>query len=79
MLYPKNNEKFSEELFRNPANEYRGVPFWSWNCKLRKDLLEKEIIHMKEMGFGGYNMHPRVGLETPYLSDEFMDMVRFCV
>lgn len=33
---------------------------------------------MKEMGFGGYNMHPRVGLETPYLSDEFMDIVRFC-
>ena len=33
---------------------------------------------MKKMGFGGYNMHPRVGLETPYLSEEFMDIVRFC-
>lgn len=79
MLYPKNNEKLSKELFEKPTGEYRGVPFWSWNCRLRKDLLEKEIVHMKEMGFGGYNMHPRVGLETPYLSDEFMDMVRFCV
>lgn len=78
MLYPKNKENFSEELFENPTSEYRGVPFWSWNCRLRKDLLEKEIDCMKKMGFGGYNMHPRVGLETPYLSDEFMDIVRFC-
>ena len=46
MLYPKNKENFSEELFEKPTNEYRGVPFWSWNCKLRKDLLGKEIDHM---------------------------------
>ena len=67
------------ELFKIPTSEYRAAPFWSWNCELRKDLLGKEIEYMKEMGFGGYNMHPRVGLATPYLSDEFMDIVRFCV
>lgn len=80
MFYPKNGDAvLSPELFKNPTSEYRAAPFWSWNCELRKDLLGKEIEYMKEMGFGGYNMHPRVGLATPYLSDEFMDIVRFCV
>ena len=31
------------------------------------------------MGFGGFHMHSRTGRGTPYLSDEFMEMVRFCV
>ncbi len=80
MFYPKNSEAaLSRELFKNPTNEYRAVPFWSWNCELKKDMLAKQIGYMKEMGFGGYDMHPRIGLATPYLSDEFMDIVRFCV
>ena len=31
------------------------------------------------MGFGGFHMHPRTGLATPYLGDEFMDAVRACM
>lgn len=31
------------------------------------------------MGFGGFNMHPRQGLVTKYLSDEFMDCVKACI
>lgn len=80
MFYPKNGEAtLSRELFKSPTSEYRAVPFWAWNCELKKELLEKEIEYMKEMGFGGYNMHSRIGLATPYLSDEFMDAVRACV
>lgn len=30
------------------------------------------------MGFGGFHMHPRTGLDTEYLGDEFMEMVRAC-
>lgn len=29
------------------------------------------------MGFGGAHLHPRTGLETPYLSDEFMELVKY--
>ncbi len=80
MLYPKRSEKTLDiKLFQNPTREYRAAPFWSWNCKLTKELLEKEIEYMAKMGFGGYYMHPRVGLATPYLSDEFMEMVRVCL
>ena len=80
MLYKKNLEKtLSPELFRSPTSEYRGTPFWAWNCHLEKDELLRQIDVMKEMGFGGAHMHVRTGLDTPYLSDEFFDLISACV
>ena len=80
MLYKKNTEKsLSSELFRNPTSEYRGTPFWAWNCKLEKDELCRQIDVFKEMGLGGFHMHVRTGMATPYLSDEYMDIVKCCV
>lgn len=77
MLYPKNNENIlPEELFKNPTAEYRGTPFWAWNCKLEKDLLLREIDELKEMGMGGFHIHCRSGLETEYLGKEYMELVR---
>ena len=79
MMYPESkSDSLSQALFANPSSEYRGAPFWSWNGKLENGLLGREIDCLKQMGFGGFYMHPRVGLATPYLSDEFMDRVRFC-
>ena len=80
MLYKKKVEKeLTKELFKNPTAEFRATPFWAWNCELKPELLKKEIEYMKEMGFGGFHMHSRVGLGTPYLSDEFMGVVKDCV
>jgi len=80
MLYKKKSEKtLTNELFKNPTSEYRAAPFWAWNCELDADLLKKEIEYMKEMGFGGFHMHPRVGMSTKYLSDDFMALIRECV
>ena len=80
MFYPKNLSKtISEELFKNPTAEYRATPFWAWNTKLDQGLLNKEIDCMKEMGFGGFHMHTRVGMSTKYLSEEFMQFIKNCV
>ncbi len=80
MLYKKNREKeLSDDLFRNPTSEYRGTPFWSWNCKMTPEILEKQIGYLKEMGYGGFHMHSRAGMDNPYLSDEFMGLVKACV
>jgi hypothetical protein len=77
MLYPKNSEKqLQKELFKNPTAEYRGTPFWSWNCKLDKELLLREIDQLKEMGMGGFHIHSRSGMATEYLGDEFMELVK---
>ncbi len=80
MLYKKNNtQKLDKELFKNPTSEYRGAPFWAWNCELEEDELLRQIEYLKEMGMGGFHMHTRSGMETTYLSDEFMKLVKSCV
>ena len=80
MLYPKNKEAhLSDALFKNPGCEYRGTPFWAWNGKLNKEELHEQIQNFKKMGLGGFHMHVRTGMDTPYLSKEFMDYIRFCV
>lgn len=79
MLYKKNTApSLDPELFRNLTSEYRGAPFWSWNTKLEKEELMRQIGCLKEMGMGGFHMHSRTGLATEYLSDEFMDLVKAC-
>lgn len=80
MFYKKNTEKkLREELFKNPTCEYRGTPFWSWNCKLEENVLRRQIGYLKEMGFGGFHMHSRVGMASTYLGEEFMNNVKACV
>ena len=79
MLYPKAKEdELSEELFKNPTSEYRGAPFWAWNCELEEDELLRQIECLKEMGFGGFNMHARPGLVTEYLGKDFMELIKSC-
>ncbi len=80
MIFPQNAEKeLSYELFKNPTAEYRGLPFWSWNCKLNKATIDEQLEIFKEMGFGGVVIHPRDGLDTEYLGEEFMEMIKHTV
>jgi hypothetical protein len=79
-LYPKNSSPaIDPALFANPTAEYRGTPFWSWNCKLDRARLLRQIEHLKAMGMGGFHIHSRVGLATEYLGEEFLGHVRACV
>lgn len=75
MLYKKNEQEFSEELFRNPGAEYRGVPFWAWNTKMTKEDVDNCLDAFRTMGMGGCFLHSRTGMDIPYLSDEFMDLI----
>ena len=53
MLYKKNQSAtLDAALFANPTEEYRGTPFWAWNCKVTPDLITRQIGYLKEMGFG---------------------------
>ncbi|MGE4490565.1 MAG: glycosyl hydrolase [Kiritimatiellales bacterium] len=69
---------FMDEQFKNPGVEWRGKPFWAWNGKLEKDELLRQIHVMKDMGFGGFFMHSRTGLETEYLGDEWFELINAC-
>ena len=79
MLYKKSaDEKLDLKLFENPTAEYRGAPFWAWNCELDLSELLRQADCLKEMGFGGFHMHTRSGMATKYLSDEYMRLIKAC-
>ena len=61
------------------GNEYRPIPFWSWNDKLDPDELVRQIHELNHAGIGGFFMHARGGLKTPYLSKEYLDCVTVSV
>lgn len=80
MLYENNRtQELDTELFRNPGAEYRAVPFWSWNCKVTKELIDRQLPVFKQMGFGGVDIHPRSGMDTVYLSEEYQELVKYTV
>lgn len=80
MFYKQNkNERLDDKLFKAPTSEYRATPFWAWNSTLDVEELSRQIDVFKKMGFGGFHMHVRQGLETPYLEKEFMDAIRGCI
>ncbi len=66
-------------IWMDPPAIYRGAPFWSWNSKLEPDRLLRQIESMHRGGMGGFFMHSRYGLKTPYLSDEWFECISACV
>jgi hypothetical protein len=66
------------EQFKHPDNQFRGMPFWSWNGQLEEDELLRQIQVIKEMGFGGFFMHSRTGLATEYLGEEWFNLINAC-
>lgn len=80
MFYKKNQApRLSDELFKNPTAEYRGTPFWAWNGHPEAEELTRQIEAFREMGFGGFHMHVRSGMDVEYLTPEFFASIRHCV
>lgn len=76
-LYEKSAlAELTAEIFRSPGSEYRGTPFWSWNCEVTEELVRDQAEIYRQMGFGGFHIHARTGLKTPYMGGKFMDLVR---
>lgn len=72
-------EKDFDQAFARPDSRFRGAPFWAWNCKLDSERMTRQIEYFKEMGLGGFHMHCRTGLDTPYMSPEYLRVVKDCV
>ena len=78
MLYEKNKAlALADELFKEPTAEYRGTPFWSWNCELE----EKEpITHNIKLRFRVNSeirvYGARLAVETPDKAEILWNGVR---
>ena len=51
----------ARENQKRTVDSYRSIPFWSWNDKLEKEELIRQIRWMKDQGFGGYLCTLEVG------------------
>ncbi len=58
--------------------KYKCLPFWSWNDELDKEKLVKQLEWMNENGVGGFFMHARGGLKTPYLGEKWHECIEAC-
>jgi hypothetical protein len=67
------------EAFRNPPSEYRSAPLWVWNDRVTTGQIEEQLRDFKDKGIGGAFIHPRPGLITPYISDEWLSLCRHAV
>lgn len=70
--------KYINEELKTIDHTYRPIPFWSWNDKLEEGELKRQIQWMYDNGIGGFFMHARGGLKTPYLSEEWMGAIKTC-
>lgn len=61
------------------GNEYRPIPFWSWNEKLNTAESVRQVHMMADAGIGGFFMHARGGLQTEYMGEEWFDNVAACI
>ncbi|MBR4519683.1 MAG: hypothetical protein IKO65_11850 [Victivallales bacterium] len=65
-------------MVKSAGSEFRASPFWAWNAKMEPAELRRQIRIFHEMGLGGFFMHSRVGLNTPYLSEEWFKCISAC-
>ncbi len=65
--------------FENPDSRFRGLPFWAWNTDVTAEKVSHQVAAFAEMGFGGFIIHARKGLRTPYMGEHFMDMVALAI
>ena len=65
--------------FGRPPVEYSPVPFWFLNEALEDGRLAWQLRQMHEQHVDAAIMHPRPGLVTEYLSEDFWHALRTCV
>jgi len=68
-----------QELFDDPPADYRSAPLWDWNHRITEEGIDFHMQKFKEAGIGGVFVHPRPGLITEYLSEEWFELFDYTV
>jgi len=63
----------------DPPAGYRAAPLWDWNDVITKKDIEFQMKKFKEGGIGGVFIHPRPGLVTEYLSEDWNQLFDYTV
>lgn len=65
--------------FQNPPPTFTPVPFWVWNGVISRPMIDQQLQQLHDQGYGGVFVHPRPGLISEYLSQEWFDLVKYTV
>lgn len=65
--------------FSNPGTAFQTAPLWVWNTKVTTQLIDSMLQEFKANAFGGVFIHPRPGLITEYLGDEWLSLYKHAV
>ncbi|MDR3094057.1 MAG: hypothetical protein LBU62_05380 [Bacteroidales bacterium] len=65
--------------FADPSKDYGTAPLWVWNTQITREIIDRSLTELKAKKFGGVFVHPRPGLVTEYLSDEWFALYRYTV
>ncbi len=68
-----------KSLFVDPPSEYRSAPLWDWNEQISEEGIDFQMKEFKKAGIGGVFVHPRPGLLTEYLSDDWFHLFDYTV
>lgn len=68
-----------KQLFADPPSEYRSAPLWDWNEQITEEGIDFQLKEFKKVGIGGVFVHPRPGLLTEYLSDDWFYLFDYTV
>jgi len=75
----KDDFRSIETHFANPPSAYRSMPLWVWNGQVTEAELDRMLAELKGAGFGGLFVHPRPGMITEYLSDDWFKMYEYTI
>lgn len=74
-----NGDTLTEESFKNPPIELGILPFWFWNGEMDEKEMEWQLKEYRSKGICGTFIHGRFGESIGYLSDSWMERVKFAV
>ena len=73
----KNTRFFAE--FKNPPAEFYPFICWMWLGDVSKIEIEDQLKDLKVMGYHEVLIYPGFGLNIPYLSDDYFDLIAYAV
>lgn len=65
------------ELFSRPPAEYSTAPFFVWNGTMTRADIDRFLKSYHDQNIRSIFIHPRPGLITPYLSEEWYSLARY--
>ncbi|MBS3771535.1 MAG: hypothetical protein KGY69_14895, partial [Bacteroidales bacterium] len=68
-----------QKHFKEPPIDYSTAPFWVWNDQVTKEKIQRQLKFFKDENIDKVIIHPRPGLITEYLSDEWNELCRYAV